>query len=135
MIKTFTGIVHPWLCDAMGHLNSRHYVGMFDDATYVVIAHLGYRPGTGHGWVDVRNEVDYVTEVHVGSVVEIFSNVVKIGNKSLTVCSEMRPFEGTTTCARMRAVLAHFDLGQRCALPISQEIRARAAPLMSVDAS
>ena len=25
-------VVHPWLCDAMGHLTTRHYLGMFDDA-------------------------------------------------------------------------------------------------------
>jgi len=28
------GVAHPWLCDSMGHLTSRHYVAMFDDASY-----------------------------------------------------------------------------------------------------
>ena len=135
MIKAFIGVVHPWLCDTMGHLNSRHYVAMFDDATYVTIAHLGYRHGTGQGWVDVRNEVDYVSEVHAGAIVEIFSGIAKIGTKSLTVFSEMRSYEGTPIHARMRAVLARFDLVQRCAMPISEEIRERASALLTVDAS
>jgi acyl-CoA thioester hydrolase len=135
MIKAFIGVVHPSLCDAMGHLNSRHYVAMFDDATYVVIAHLGYRPGTAHGWADVRNEVDYVSEVRAGAVVEIFSGIAKIGTKSLTLVSEMRPFEGTLIYARMRAVLVSFDLVQRCAMPISEEIRERASALSTLDAS
>lgn len=135
MIKSFTGVVHPWLCDAMGHMNSRHYVAMFDDATYVVIAHLGYRPGAGYGWVDVRNEVDYVKELPAGATVEIFSAVARIGNKSLTVYSEMRSFEGSPICARMRAVLVYFDLEQRCALPISQEIRDKASALVRLGAS
>ena len=31
-------VVHPWLCDMMGHLTTRHYVGMFDDAAYALFA-------------------------------------------------------------------------------------------------
>jgi len=31
-------IVHPWLCDVMGHMNVRHYIGMFDDASYQLLA-------------------------------------------------------------------------------------------------
>jgi acyl-CoA thioester hydrolase len=108
---------------------------MFDDATYVVIAHLGYRPGTNYGWVDVRNEVDYVSEIRAGSVVEIYSSIAKIGTKSLTIVSEMRSFEGTSIYARMRAVLAYFDLGHRSAQPISQEIRDMASSLLTVEAS
>ena len=33
MYLLYKGIVHPWLCDVMGHMNVRHYMGMFDDAS------------------------------------------------------------------------------------------------------
>ena len=42
MIECYRGVVHPWLCDAMGHLTTRHYVGMFDDAGYHLLAALGF---------------------------------------------------------------------------------------------
>lgn len=34
MLPVYRGVVHPWLCDAMGHLTTRHYLAMFDDAIY-----------------------------------------------------------------------------------------------------
>ena len=27
-------VAHPWMCDVLGHLTTRHYVAMFDDAAY-----------------------------------------------------------------------------------------------------
>jgi acyl-CoA thioester hydrolase len=125
----FTGIVHPWLCDSFGHLNTRHYVAMFDDATHVLIAHLGYRKGDAHGWVDVRNEIDYLAEVRAGAVVEISSSVTKLGTKSVTLCAEMRSFEGSLTHSRMQAVIVYFDLSRRCSARIPDEVREKAAGL------
>ena len=130
MTKSFSGVVHPWLCDAMGHLNTRNYVAMFDDATYVILAHLGYRPGERLGRVDVRNETDYLTEVLAGSVVEISSSISKIGTKSLTIDSEMRSVDGKMIHARMRAVRVHFDLEQRLSMPMSEDIRQKAHALV-----
>ena len=40
------GIVHPWLCDVMGHMNVRHYMGMFEDASYQLLAEvIGWHSG------------------------------------------------------------------------------------------
>ena len=39
-------IVHPWLCDVMGHMNVRHYMSMFDDASYQLLAEAtSWHPG------------------------------------------------------------------------------------------
>ena len=44
------GVVHPWFCDVMGHMNVRHYVGMFDDACFQLLAEAtGWCPGA-EGW-------------------------------------------------------------------------------------
>ena len=137
MEKTFAGIAHPWLCDAMGHLNTRHYVALFDDATHVVLTRLGYSfrlaPVTQVGWADVRNEIDYLLEVPKGSVVEIYSGITRLGTKSLTIRSEMRDVETARVHARLKAILVHFDLQARKALPLTSEIRQRAAGLMIPD--
>ncbi len=61
MIKISAAVAHPWLCDAMGHLNTRHYFAMFDDAPMVLLAQIAGPAeqafAAERGWADVRNEV------------------------------------------------------------------------------
>lgn len=129
-ITTYLGVVHPWLCDSMGHLNVRHYVGMFDDANTQFLASLGWDSMTGRssglGWADVRGEIDYLTEVVAGALVQITSSTAAVGNKSLTVDSEMRCRSSGDIHARMRSVMAHFDLRARRAVRLPTGLRARA---------
>ena len=35
MIPVHTAVAHPWLCDIMGHMTTRHYTAIFDDASYL----------------------------------------------------------------------------------------------------
>jgi hypothetical protein len=37
--ESFRGVVYPWHCDHLGHMNVQHYVGMFDlkDRTSLLI--------------------------------------------------------------------------------------------------
>lgn len=130
MTTSYLGVVHPWLCDSMGHLNVRHYVGMFDDANTQFLASLGWDSVTAHsnglGWADVRGEIDYLTEVVAGALVEITSSTAAVGNKSLTVDSEMRCRSSGEIHARMRSVMVHFDLQARKAVQLPTELRERA---------
>ena len=127
---TYLGVVHPWLCDSMGHMNVRHYVGMFDDANTQFLASLDWDPesarSTGQGWADVRGEIDYLAEVVAGSLVEIRSKVAAVGKKSLTVESEMRSRGTGEIHARMRSVMVHFDLEARRAIPLPDDLRRHA---------
>ena len=41
-METFRGVAAPWLCDAMGHMNTRHDAAMFDDALLHSLVKLGY---------------------------------------------------------------------------------------------
>jgi acyl-CoA thioesterase FadM len=34
LIDTYRGVVYPWHCDHMGHMNVMWYVGKFDEATW-----------------------------------------------------------------------------------------------------
>jgi len=38
---TYRGAVHLHHLDHMGHMNVQHYVGMFDHATWILLAELG----------------------------------------------------------------------------------------------
>jgi acyl-CoA thioester hydrolase len=123
----------------MGHLNTRHYVAMFDDAHHVALTWLGYSfregPRCGVGWVDVRNNIDYLAEVEVGTAVEIETQITRLGTKSITFVSEMRAKEGPPLRARMTAILVYFDLSRRVAIPIPEGTLALARDLQGTGAA
>lgn len=124
-------VIHPWTCDAQGHLNTRHYVGIFDDANQVLLARIAGRSqdaANSLGWADVRNEVDFLAEITAGIVVEVFAAVRRIGTKSLTVAAEIRRADSDDACARMIAVITRFDLTERRAVALSQSLIESARP-------
>ncbi len=125
MKKVTSAVIHPWNCDAMGHLNTRFYVGIFDDANYAVLTELAgeaRESGEALGWADVRNEIDFLAETKAGSIVQVFVAVRRIGTKSLTLVSEMRQRDSATPAARMVAVITRFDLSSRRAVPLSAPV-------------
>lgn len=127
LLETYRGVAHPWLCDAMGHLNTRHYLAMFDDAGFHFFAALGYSfawlSERREGWADVRLEMDLVREVALNRLVVIRSGVARVGNSSLTCVHEMRDAETDDLVARLRAVTVYFDLQVRKSRRLPDVIR------------
>ncbi|WP_245493128.1 MULTISPECIES: acyl-CoA thioesterase [unclassified Mesorhizobium] len=100
-IETYVGVVHPWMCDAMGHLNVRHYVAMFDDASFQLLGRIADpRLTPSLGWADVRMEIDYTHETAAGTLITVRTVVEKVGRSSLTYLHEMRGW--TKYCMRAR---------------------------------
>jgi acyl-CoA thioester hydrolase len=130
MILLTRSVVHPWLCDLMGHLTTRHYMAIFDDASYVLLSRTGWSATepewAGKGWADVRHEIDYVAEVSAGTVVEIHGTVTKVGRTSIDSTMEMRKLHNGEVAAKLVAKTVFFDLAARKATPITDEMRARA---------
>ena len=89
MVLVQKNVAHPWMCDVLGHMTTRHYVAMFDDAAYhmlyTVFGWIGASDAENKiAWADVQHVIDYKAEVSVGDVLEIDSKLTKIGNKSIT---------------------------------------------------
>lgn len=127
------GVAHPWQCDVLGHLTTRFYVALFDDASYHFLYQAfgfrGNRDEAGrHGWVDVRNELDFLAEVSAGDLLEIEARLCKIGGKSITVRYEMTNLSRDEVAARLQAVYVLFNLEQRTAVKIPDRLRTRATP-------
>src|SRR6476660_1312582 len=38
---TYRGLVYPWHCDHMGHMNVMWYTGKFDEASWSLLSRLG----------------------------------------------------------------------------------------------
>ena len=129
-------VVHPWLCDAMGHLTTRNYLGMFDDATYQLFLTLGYDPAVAAaeqwGWADVRHEIDYRAELRVGAIVRIDGRVTALGRSSIT--TEYRLFDRAADglAATLTARTVCFDLAGRKSQPLPAAIAAKADEIFSL---
>lgn len=131
-------VVHPWLCDAMGHLTTRHYLGMFDDASYHLFASLGYDPTAGaadhQGWADVRQEIEYHSELAAGALVRIDGRVTAIGRSSITTQYRMHARADDRLCATLVGRTVCFDLAARRSRPLPADFVARAAELFGIAA-
>lgn len=133
-IETFRGVAHPWLCDAFGHLNTRNYVAMFDDASFHFFSALGASMielrEQRRGWADVRAELEFEAEVPLGHLVIVRTGVVRVGRTSLTYRHEMRGADEDRLHASMQTVTVHFDLEARRAVPLPEALRERAQRLL-----
>ncbi len=121
-------VAHPWLCDIMGHLTTRYYVAMFDDAAYHFLFNVfGWSGATDEngemGWVDVRHIIEYQAEVAAGDVLEIRASLVKIGSKSLTARYEMINLGNDELAATLECIYVLFDMNTRKGLALTGELR------------
>lgn len=136
-IETFRGVAHPWLCDVMGHLNTRHFMAMFDDASMHYLSALGFDFADAKagktGWADVKIELELSAEVPKGALVQIRSFTKAIGNSSLTYISEMLCVSGETLHARATTKTVYFDLKARKSLTLPENFKAAASALLADD--
>ena len=131
-------VAHPWLCDVIGHLTTRHYVAMFDDASYhflfKVFGWSGATDKNGEtGWVDVRHLIEYRAEVSAGDVLEIRASLVKIGTKSITAHYEMINLGRDELAATLESTYVLFDMNERQGLVISDPLRQMAEKHLETD--
>ena len=132
MLMVNKAVAHPWMCDVIGHLTTRHYVAMFDDASYhflfAVFGWSGSTDETGErGWVDVRHMIEYKAEVSAGSLLEIRACLLKIGGKSITIRYEMVNLGSGEVAATLECVCVLFDMNARKALLLTDQLREMAS--------
>jgi len=121
--ETLRTYVQPWHCDEMGHMNVRNYLGMFDDAAFVMLAMIGHRTDAKYGWADVQHTIRYMDEASAGTAVVVRSALVKLGTKSMTVLHRMHDALSDETLAEAETVTVYFDLEARRAAEIPERYR------------
>jgi acyl-CoA thioester hydrolase len=127
----FRGVVHPWMCDAMGHLNVRHYTGLFDDCCWHVLTFLLPSVDGGIGWVAATMSIEFVREVAPRTMLVLNPSIVRIGSKSVSTRIEMRDAATGAHYATASFVSVLFDLEARTSLALPEDIRARASRLQA----
>ena len=133
-VETHRGVVYPWLCDQLGHMNVKNYVGMFDEGAFHLMSACGIRMGTMEEtkktFVDVQHVLQFKAEQRVGSLVKIEGCVRRLGTKSMTLFQRMINIETDTLAATTEITTVYFDLETRQSLPIPDDLRASISKIL-----
>ena len=135
---TFRGIVYPWHLDHMGHMNVQHYVGMFDQSSWVLMAMLGmdasYFRDNHRGMAALEQTIQYKRELRAGDMFEIRSTILEVHEKTIRLCHGMH-LAGTNELAASTTILGvHLDTNARKSLPLPVEMYKRASALIASEA-
>jgi acyl-CoA thioester hydrolase len=122
LTETYRGVVYPWHCDHMGHMNVMWYVGKFDEATWSLFAMLGLTPSylRSHerGMAAVDQRIAYQRELHAGDIVTVRSGVLEVREKVIRFVHEMRNVETRDVSSTTMLTGVHMDTATRSACPL-----------------
>lgn len=125
---THRGVVYPWQCDHNGHMNVMHYVGKFDEATWVLFEQVGLTPSflrdSGRGMVAVEQTLNYRRELLAGDTLSIHSRLLEVGEKSLRFEHVMRKGSEDEAAASTIIKGLLIDLSARRSSPFPADVRA-----------
>ena len=127
---TFVGMAHPWMCDTNAHVNVRHYMGFFDDASFQLLSAIAGDSDTDFGWADVRCEIAYRREITAGTPLTIHSHITRVGRTSLAYAHRLVGSVDKELRAEAETVSVRFDLALRKATAIDAAARKRAEALL-----
>jgi acyl-CoA thioester hydrolase len=134
MQNTYRGVVHPWHCDMMGHMNVVWYVSKFDEASWQIASMLGltssYFLKKHMGIAAVQQNITYKSELVAGSTVTVRSGVLEIKEKVMRLVHEMRNDTTGEVAAMMVMTVVHFNTQKRKSCPFPKDILKRCTNLI-----
>ena len=134
-ILTSLGVVYPWQCDHMGHMNVMWYTGKFDEATWHLLAQIGLTPSylreQRRGMVAVQQETTYNRELVAGDLISIHSGVLEIREKVVRFYHEMLNAQTKELAAKTTLTGVHLDTETRKSCPFPPEILERGRGLVA----
>jgi len=134
---TYRGIVYPWHCDHMGHMNVMWYAGKFDEACWNLLAMVGLqRAGfaqEGTAMAAVEQHIQYKRELYPGDTVSIESALLEVSDKSIRMLHKMVHDASGEVAATTMIVGVHIDARTRRAIRLPEHVRRRAGELKEHD--
>ena len=129
LIVTHRGVIYPWHCDHMNHMNVMWYAGKFDEATWHLLAHVGLTPSylrdKKRGMVAVQQETTYKQELLAGDLIIIRSGVLEMREKTIRLYHEMLNAQTNEVAATTSLVGVHLNGETRKSCPFPIEILER----------
>lgn len=119
--------------DENDHMNVRHYLSVFDEAGYPLVALLGltpeYHAAHNTGGFDLEHHLHYVNEVHIGDTIAVYVRLLGHSAKRIHYMMFMVNETRGTLAATFECVNAFADLSIRRTAPYPPEIAARITAL------
>lgn len=123
------GVVYPWQCDHMGHMNVMWYTGKFDEATWHMFGHIGVTPSYlrdhNRGMAGLQMDTTYKRELFAGDLVIIRSEVLEMREKVIRLQHEMFNAETGEIAAMTTLTAAHINRETRKSCPFPEEVLVR----------
>lgn len=136
LVETYRGVVYPWHCDHMNHMNVMWYVGKFDEATWELFRRLGVTPSflrdNHRGMAALDQRIAYQREMRAGDLLAIRSGVLEAGEKTVRFVHEMRNSETQEVSAVTCLLAVHLDTDARKSAPLPRAV-VEAARGLTVD--
>jgi len=125
LVTTYKGVVYPWHCDHMGHMNVMWYVGKFDEATWHLAGMIGitsaFMKRENRGMVAAEQRIIYKRELLAGALVSIRTGIIEVGEKKMKFFHEMLNEETGEVAAITFLTGIHIDSILRKACPLPAE--------------
>jgi acyl-CoA thioester hydrolase len=126
---TYRGVIYPWQCDHMGHMNVMWYTGKFDEASWYLLGRAGltaaYLQARKCGLAAVQQNTTFRRELHAGDAITIRSGILEIQDKSVQIFHEMRKEETQVVAAFTFVTGVYMDALKRKSCPVPSDIRER----------
>ncbi len=114
--------------DAMGHVNIRHYMALYDDASWPFWASIGmdeaYFTTARAGAYDLQHFIRYLAEIRLGETVAIYSRVLGRSDNRIHFIFFMVNETTGRLASTLEALGAHVDLTRRRMAPFPPTIAA-----------
>ena len=134
LLPTYRGVVYPWHCDHMGHMNVMWYVGKFDEATWNLFSAMGMSAAflreQRRGMAAVQQNITYRRELRAGETVSVQSAILELREKVVRYVHEMRNADTGELSALCEITGVHIDTTTRKSCAFPDHIRARARELV-----
>jgi len=129
-VTTYRGVVYPWHCDHMEHMNVMWYTSKFDEACWQLLSMIGLTSSRfaqdGTGMVAVEQHTQYKRELHPGDAISVRSLLLEIKEKSIRMMHALRHDASDQVAAITEIVGVHIDATLRKAVSLPEDVRRRA---------
>ena len=137
-IEILRGVVHPWYCDAFGHMNVRWYSHFFDDAAFHVWplywgSHQKMQDELGVHTVSASATVQFLRELVAGDLIIVDCQLTRIGGKSCSFTERMLHVDTGEVHATYEMVDVFFDPKTRRSAEMPAEIRSALESKLAAD--
>lgn len=133
-METYRGTIYPWHCDFNDHMNVRHYMANFDDATWQFFASVGLTPSylkrENKGVVAVEQNIKYFEELFAGNLIYIKTSMVEAKSKAVIILHTMINAETNSIVAEAKMVGVHIDKKSRSSVPFPDEVTKKMSALL-----